>query len=121
MEEITTLVATLVLPAILTALPICYVVNVAKDRQRPLRTAVDTAQTLVTRWTVWLALVLVGLYGVLESFDRRGVGVSLGLLFVGPAVAGGVLAVAFTWWKQRRVPEALETSSTTKPMTDSGR
>ena len=50
MEEITNLVATLVLPAILTAVPICCLVNVAKDRQQPLRSAVDTAQTLVTRW-----------------------------------------------------------------------
>ena len=77
-EEITTLVATLVLPAILAAVPICYVVNVAKDRQRPLRSAVDTAQTLVTRWAVWLALLLVAVYGLLESIDRWSVRRSAG-------------------------------------------
>ena len=102
MEAITTLVATLVLPAIITAVPICYVVNVAKDRQRPLRSAVDTAQTLVTRWAVWLALILVAVYGLLESIDRWGVGVLLGLLLGPSAVLGVVLAVVMIWRERRR-------------------
>ena len=104
MEEITTLVATLVLPAILTAVPICYVVNVAKDRQQPLRSAVDTAQTLVTRWAVWFALLLVAVFGLLESIDRWGVGVLLGLLLGPFAVLGALLAVVMICRERRRAP-----------------
>ena len=110
MEEITTLVATLVLPAILTAVPICYVVNVAKDRQRPLRSAVDTAQTLVARWAVWFALLLVAVFGLLESIDRWGVGVVL-VLLLGPfAVLGVVLAVVMIWRERRRATVGPESS-----------
>ena len=108
MEEITNLVATLVLPAILTAVPICCVVNVAKDRQRPLRSAVDTAQTLVTRWAVWLALILVAAFGLLESIDRWGVGVLLGLLLGPSAVLGAALAVVMIWRERRREAAVLE-------------
>ena len=104
MEEITTLVATLVLLAILTALPICYVVNVAKDRQRPLRTAVDKAQTLVASGAVWLALILVALFGLFESIDRWGVRVLLGLLLGPSVVLGAVLAVVMIWRERRRAP-----------------
>ena len=43
MEEITTLVATLVLPVTITAVPVCFVVYAAKGHERPFRTAVDTA------------------------------------------------------------------------------
>ena len=111
MEEITTLVATLVLPAILTAVPICCVVNVAKDRQRPLRSAVDTAQTLVTRWAVWFALLLVAVFGLLESIDRWGFGVVLGLLLGPSAVLGAVLAVLTIWRERRRAAEVSESSS----------
>ena len=110
MEEITTLVATLVLPAILTALPICYVVNVAKDRQQPLRSAVDTAQTLVTRWAVWFALLLVAVFGLLESIDRWGVGVLLVLLLGPSVVLGGGLAVLTIWRKRRRATVGPESS-----------
>ena len=109
MEEITTLVATLVLPAILTAVPFCYVVNVAKDRQRPLRSAVDTAQTLVTRWAVWFALLLVAVFGLLESIDRWGVGVLLGLLLGPSAVLGAALA-AVTMRRERRREAAVSES-----------
>ena len=111
MEEITTLVATLVLPAILTAVPICCVVNVAKDRQQPLRSAVDTAQTLVTRWAVWFALLLVAVFGLLESIDRWGFGVVLGLLLGPSAVRGVVLAVLTIWRERRREAEVSESSS----------
>ena len=116
MEEITTLVATLVLPAILTAVPFCYVVNVAKDRQRPLRSAVDTAQTLVTRWAVWFALLLVAVFGLLESIDRWGFGVLLGLLLGPSAVLGSALAV-LTIWRERRREAAVSESfpATSRP------
>ena len=111
MEEITTLVATLVLPAIISAVPICYAVNVAKDRQRPLRSAVDTAQTLVTRWVVWLALFLVAAHGLLESIDRWSVRVLLGLLF-GPSLVLGVgLAILAIWRERRREAVASESAS----------
>ena len=110
MEEITTLVATLVLPAILTAVPICCVVNVAKDRQQPLRSAVDTAQTLVTRWAVWFALLLVAVFGLLESIDRWGVGVLLVLLLGPSVVLGGGLAVLTIWRKRRRATVGPESS-----------
>ena len=114
MEEITTLVATLVLPAILAAVPFCYVVNVVKDRQQPLRSAVDTAQTLVTRWAVWLALLLVAVFGLLESIDRWGVGTFLALMLGPSAVLGAVLAVLTIWRKRRReaaVSESLPAMS----------
>ena len=110
MEEITNLVATLVLPAILTAVPFCYVVNVAKDRQQPLRSAVDTAQTLVTRWAVWFALLLVAVFGLLESIDRWGVGVLLVLLLGPSVVLGGGLAVLTIWRKRRRATVGPESS-----------
>ena len=109
MEEITTLVATLVLPAILTALPICYVVNVAKDRQQPLRSAVDTAQTLVTRWAVWFALLLVAVFGLLESIDRWSFGILLGLL-LGPSAVLGVVLAAVTMRRERRREAAVSES-----------
>ena len=109
MEEITTLVATLVLPAILTAVPICCVVNVAKDRQQPLRSAVDTAQTLVTRWAVWFALLLVAVFGLLESIDRWGFGVVLGLL-LGPSAVLGVVLAVLTIWRERRRETAVSES-----------
>ena len=114
MEEISTLVATLVLPAILTAVPICYVVNVAKDRQRPLRTAVDKAQTVVANGAVWLGLILVAVFGLLESIDRWGFGVVLGLLLGPFAVLGVVLAVVMIWRERRReaaVSESLHAMS----------
>ena len=114
MEEISTLVATLVLPAILTAVPICYVANVAKDRQRPLRTAVDKAQTVVANGAVWLGLILVAVFGLLESIDRWGFGVVLGLLLGPFAVLGVVLAVVMIWRERRReaaVSESLPAMS----------
>ena len=118
MEEITTLVATLVLPAIITAVPICYVVNVAKDRQRPLRTAVDKAQTVVASGAVWLALILVALYGLFESIDRWGVRVLLGLLLGPSVVLGAVLAVVMIWRERRREAAAPESSSSVSRTTD---
>ena len=111
MEEITTLVATLVLPAIISAVPFFYVVNVAKDRQRPLRSAVDTAQTRITRGAVWLALLLVAAHGLLESIDRWSVRVLLGLLF-GPSLVLGVgLAILAIWRERRREAVASESAS----------
>ena len=111
MEEITTLVATLVLPAIISAVPLVYVMNVAKDRQRPLRSAVDTAQTLVTRGAVWLALLLVAAHGALESIDRWSVRVLLGLLF-GPSLVLGVgLAILTTLRERRRATVASKSAS----------
>ena len=117
MEEITTLVATLVLPAILTAVPICCVVNVAKDRQQPLRSAVDTAQTLVTRWAVWFALILVAVFGLLESIDRWGFGVALGLL-LGPSAVLGVGLTVLTIWRERRREAAVSESFPEMSRTD---
>ena len=117
MEEITNLVATLVLPAILTAVPICCVVNVAKDRQQPLRSAVDTAQTLVTRWAVWFALLLVAVFGLLESIDRWGFGVVLGLL-LGPSAVLGVGLTVLTIWRERRREAAVSESLPEMSRTD---
>ena len=47
MDEITTLVGRLVLPATITTVLVLVVVNVAKGRERPVREAVRTAQSLV--------------------------------------------------------------------------
>ena len=102
MEEITTLVATLVLPVTVTAVPICSVVYALKGRGQPIRTAVDTAQKFVASGAVWLALALAGLYGVLESLDRWGVGTFLALVLGPSAVLGTVLAVMMIWRERRR-------------------
>ena len=72
MEEITTLVTPLVLPLAISVVPVLYVVNVAKDRPRPLREAVDAAPTQVARWVLWLALALTVVYSVLYTLDRWG-------------------------------------------------
>ena len=118
MEEITTLVATLVLPAIITAVPICCVANALKGHPRPLRAAVEKAQTLVASGAVWLALTLVALYGLLESVDRWGIGVVLGLLLGPSVVLGVVLAVVMIWRERRREAAAPESSSSMSRTTD---
>ena len=109
MEEITTLVATLVLPATITVVPVCFAYNALKGREKPLREAVNKAQTLVASGAVWLALALVGFYGVLESLDRWGVRLFLAIT-LGPSVVLGVVLGVVTIWRQRRreatVPES---------------
>ena len=117
MEEITTLVATLVLPAIITAVPICCVGNALKGHPRPLRAAVEKAQTLVASGAVWLALTLVALYGLLESVDRWGVGVLLGLL-LGPSAVLGVVLAAVTMRRERRREAAVSESLPEMSRTD---
>ena len=101
MEEITTLVATLILPATITAVPVCFVINALKGRERPLREAVAKAQTFVASGAVWLALALAALFGMLESIDRWGVWVLLALVG-GPSVVGGAVMAVVSAWKKRR-------------------
>lgn len=116
MEEITTLVATLILPATITAVPVCFVVNTVKGRERPFREAVDTSQRFVASGAVWLALALAGVFGILESLDRWGVGTFLALV-LGPSVVVGVVWAVVSIWRERRqeaaVPDALECQSAT--------
>ena len=93
MDEITTLVGRLVLPAAITTVLVLVVVNVAKGRERPVHEAVAKAQSLVATAAVWLALALIAFFGPLESIDRWGVWVTLALN-AGPLLVGGaVLAV----------------------------
>ena len=89
MDEIAALVGRLVLPATITTVLVLVVVNVAKGRERPLREAVRTAQSLVATGAVWLALALAVMFGVLESIDRWGLWVTLALN-AGPLLVGGV-------------------------------
>ena len=110
MQEITTLIATLILPVTTTTVPICFVVYALKGRERPLRTAVDTAQKFVASGAVWLALVLASLYGVLESLDRWGAGTFLVLMLGPSAVLGAVLAVVMIWRQGRRETDPPESS-----------
>ena len=118
MEEITTLIATLILPVTVTAVPICSVVYALKGRERPIRAAVGTAQKVVASGAVWLALVLAGLYGVLDSLDRWGVGTFLALVLGPSAVLGTVLAV-MTIWRERRGRSAVsDASSAMSQVTD---
>ena len=117
MEEITTLVATLVLPAIITAVPICCVVNALKGHPRPLRAAVEKAQTLVASGAVWLALTLVAVFGLLESIDRWGFGVVLGLL-LGPSAVLGVVLAVLTIRRERRREAAVSESLPEMSRTD---
>ncbi|MCY3649501.1 MAG: hypothetical protein OXG40_07160 [Acidimicrobiaceae bacterium] len=110
MEEISTLVSPLVLPLTVSVVPVLYVVNVAKDRPRPLREAVDTAPTHVARWVLWLALALTVVYSVLYTLDRWGAW-ALAALFFSPLVGVTLaLPVVKTWKKLRRgaaLPEPL--------------
>ena len=110
MEEITTLVATLVLPVTVTAVPICSVVYALKGRERPIRTAVGTAQKVVASGAVWLALVLAGLYGVLDSLDRWGVRTFLALVLGPSAVLGVIWALVSVWRERRREATGPESS-----------
>ena len=110
MQEITTLVATLVLPATITTVPICFVVYALKGRERPFREAVDKAQTLVASGAVWLALVLAGLFGVLESLDRWGVGTFMAVT-LGPSVVLGVALGVVMIWRQSRQEAAASDAS----------
>ena len=111
MEEVTTLIATLILPATITTVPICFVVYALKGRERPLRTAVNTTQRFVASGAVRLALVLASLYGVLESLDLWGAGTFLALMLGPSAVLGAVLAVVMIWRKQRRETDPPESSN----------
>ena len=118
MEEITTLVSPLVLPLTISVVPVLYVVNVAKDRQHPLREAVDTAPTHVTRWVLWLALALTIIYCVLYTLDRWGAWVLAALFFlplVGVALAIPVVQISK---KLRREAALPEPPSTTGPTTE---
>ena len=110
MQEITTLVATLILPATIATVPICFVVYALKDRERPFREAVDKAQTLVASGAVWLALALAGLFGVLESLDRWGVGTFMAVA-LGPSVVLGVALGVVTIWRQGRREVAVSAAS----------
>ena len=101
MEEITTLVTPLVLPLTISVVPVLYVVNVAKDRPRPLREAVDTAPTQVARWVLWLALALTVVYSVLYTLDRWGAW-ALAALFGAPLVGFSVALLVVRMWKKRR-------------------
>ena len=104
MDEITTLVGRLVLPATITTVLVLVVFYVAKGRERPVREAVAKAQSYVATGAVWLALALVGLFGPLESIDRWGLWVTLALN-AGPLLAGGV-ALAVVSIRSRRTSRA---------------
>ena len=84
--EISELVAYLV--ALLAPLLVLWLwfVYMARDRPRPLRSAVETASEFVSRWALWLLFVLVLLAGTLEVIDR--------LKWWGAAALGGPSAVA---------------------------
>ena len=121
MNEITALVTPLVLPLTLVVLSVLCVVNVAKDRPRPLREAVDMAITYATRWVVWLALALTVAYSILDTLDRWGAW-ALAALFFSPLV-GVILALAVVkiWKKLKRrttLPEPPPTPSPTTAGTD---
>ena len=110
MEEITTLVATLVLPATITVVPVCFAYYTLKGREKPLREAVNRAQALVASGAVWFALVLAGLLGILESLDRWGVWNFLAVA-LGPSVVLGVaLGVVMIWRQLRRETAAPDAS-----------
>ena len=110
MEEITTLVAPLVLPLTISVVPILYVVNVAKDRQRPLREAVDAAPTHVARWVLWLALALTVIYSVLYTLDRWGAG-ALAALFFSPLVGFALVLPVVRIRKKRKREDVLSEPS----------
>ena len=59
---------------------------------------------------MWFALILVAVFGLLESIDRWGFGVMLGLLLGPSAVLGVVLAVLTIWRKRRREAAVSESS-----------
>lgn len=101
MEEITTLVATLVLPATVSVVPVCFAYYSFKGREKPLREAVNKAQTLVANGAVWLALALAGLYSVLESLNWWGVWPFLAVT-LGPSVVLGVVFGVVMICRQRR-------------------
>lgn len=112
MEEITTLASTLVLPLTISVVPVLYVVNVAKDRPRPLREAVDAAPAHVARWVLWLALALTVVYSVLYTLDRLGAW-ALAALFFSPFVGVALaLPVVKMWKKLRRGAAGPEPPST---------
>ena len=106
MDEINTLVARLVLPATITTVLVLVVVNVAKDRERPSREAVRTAQSFVATAAVWLALALAVLFGVLESIYRWGLWVTLALN-AGPPLAGGAVWAVVSIRRRRASRTAL--------------
>ena len=98
--------------------PVLYVVNVAKDRPRPLREAVDTAPTLVVRWVLWLALALTVVYSVLDTLDRWGAWVLAALFFLPLVVVTLALPGVKIWKKLRRGAALPKPPSTPGPTTD---
>lgn len=87
-----------------------------EGRERPFREAVDTSQRFVASGAVWLALALAGVFGILESLDRWGVGTFLALV-LGPSVVVGVVWAVVSIRRERRqeaaVPDSLECQSAT--------
>ena len=108
MEEITALVATLVLPATITVVPVRFTYNTLKGREKPLREAVNKAQTLVASGAVWLALALAVLFGVLESLDRWGVWTVLAITLGPSAVVGVALGMVMIWRQRREAAAAVQ-------------
>ena len=101
MQAINEMTAVFVLTATVASVPIMYLVNVIKDRSRPLRSAVDSVQAIVARWAVWLALILTTIYGLLVGIDRWGLWIML-ILLLGPSALFGVMMLVVRIWRKQQ-------------------
>ena len=95
MGEISELIGAFVVVATLPVVTIFFFLNMATAHPRPLPAAVVKAQTLISRWAVWLALALLVLYGVLQSLERWSLW-ELFALLVGPSVGIGIVLLALS-------------------------
>lgn len=116
MGEISELVAAFVLIITLPVVTISFLRNIATARPRPLSAAVANAQTLISRWAVWLALALSVAYGVLQDFTRWGLWETLVFLVEPSAGVGLVLLI----WSIRAGRD-LEAPAIEEPITTSER
>ena len=83
---------------VITTLPVVttfFFLNLAAAHPRPLPAAVAKAQTLISRWAVWLALALLIVYGMLQTLARWSLWELLALL-VGPSVGIGIILLALS-------------------------
>lgn len=90
----------LLLPLTISIVPVLWFVNVIRDRPHPVREAVDAAPIHVSRWVVWIALVLATLYSTLDVLDRWGVWALVGLVAF-PLVAFCVALLVVKMQKKR--------------------
>ena len=115
MEAIAELVGILVVISTTSLFAVLSLRNVLQDRPKAWRSAVQDTAEIVTRWAVWLAVVLTLAYALWSIHDRWGV-LGIGLVLGAPLLLGAVAGVVLClcYWRllsERRLPRGGRTNS----------